>query len=166
MRTAVDDKKRPRGSSHHLSSHKVIVHQPKHISFSKKGRTSQYQTKKDLREVIYDLFNDYALDTDADRLEFVSSLEKDILQGDKRFHKGAVEKQWASLPTIGERNALVKLLTHKTLDNTVSLNEDTLALFPLMRHRSMTLLDQPERKERSDKINLNVVNRYMHDYCR
>jgi len=59
MRTAVDDKKRPRGSSHHLSSHKVIVHQPKHISFSKKGRTSQYQTKKDLREVIYDLFNDY-----------------------------------------------------------------------------------------------------------
>lgn len=85
----------------------VIVHQSSEKSCSKKCRTAQYSTMKFLRDTVYDLFDDYALDTDDDRLDFVKSLEKDILQSDKRFHAGAMELQLQSLP-LAQRNELIK----------------------------------------------------------
>jgi hypothetical protein len=157
------EKKRLFGSS---SMHdEVIVHKSDYKSYSKQSRAGQYRMKKILNEKVYDLFNDYALDTDAARLNFVASLEKDILQGRERVQSGAVEKQVDSLP-LTKRNELLKLLTHRSNGVTQCLNENVLALFPTLRKRSIELLNQNERKERVDKINLNTISRYMHDYCR
>lgn len=57
-------------------------------------------------------------------------------------------------------------MTHTETDTDEVLNEDALALFPSLRRRSADLLGTGARKTRSDKIDLELISDFMHDYCR
>ena len=86
----------------------------------------------------------------------------------------AIRKQLKTLP-LPKRYEFHRLLTHCTLttgdeDGAVQkvVNEDILKLLPTLRERSEHILevDRNGRKERNDKLDLDFINEYMHDYCR
>lgn len=103
---------------------------------------------------------------------------------DQQSQESIFNKQLESLSLL-ERNQLYRLLTHeKSLrhdDNNNdgdeegaedeeewTLNEDMLGIFPFLRKRSLVILNnfRDGRKVRDDKIDLQFISDFMHNYCR
>lgn len=99
----------------------------------------------------------------SDSLAFLRNVEKELGYEDQKSvdFREAVEAQYNSLDQPGRRT-LISHLTH----NNGALNEDTIACLPFMRERSVKMIENPVRKERSDKIDLGFISEFMHDYCR
>ena len=148
---------------------KVIVHQSGAKPFAKAGRSKQYLIKEKFRQGVFDLFEKYNVDTEKDRMDFIQYLVNDIQFQRKRKREAEtgriIEDQLDSL-SLSQRNNLIKMLTHKPDGEMECLNDDMLAIFPSLRKKSVHLLNQNERKEREDKIDLQFVDEFMHDHCR
>ena len=61
-----------------------------------------------------------------------------------------------------DKRSFIKLLTHKDGE----INEDIVSALPFLAIRSKSLLEQPVRKVRSDKIDLDFISEFVHNYCR
>lgn len=148
-------------------SNKVVVHQSS-ATYAKAGRSTQFSMKEKFRHAVYDLLERYGVDTEKDRLDFIQSVENDILFQ----HKRKLEDQQSTIKdqldvlSLPQRNDLIKLLTHTPDGETTCLNENMLAIFPTLRKKSIHLLNQGGRKTREDKIDLEFVSDFMHDHCR
>ena len=106
--------------------------------------------------------------SDEEALDFLDYVSKDIR---RKKRLGAmddidviVNKQLKTLP-LKERNQLISLLTHQQEDKG-HLNEQVLYQIPSLRKRSEILLAHTKRKIREDKIDLQFVSDFMHNYCR
>jgi hypothetical protein len=58
---------------------KNIHHQAGKTPHSKSSRSKQFVTKGIFRHRVNDLFEEYNVDTQEDRLDFIKSMENDIL---------------------------------------------------------------------------------------
>ena len=73
----------------------------------------------------------------------------------------AIKNQYDKLAQ-SEKRTLISLLTHRD----GMLNQSVLDALPFLRQRSEELLQNPVRKVRSDKIDLDFISEFMHEHCR
>jgi hypothetical protein len=113
------------------------------------------------------ILSDIQMDHREDIQELLDYLSKSLIGESKETVdcQTALQSQIHNLINLGDRNDVIRLLTHT---NDGSFNTDVLALLPDFAKRSATLLEQigKKRKRRSDYIDLQFVSDYMHDYCR
>lgn len=131
-------------------------------SHKQKNRSRRSKVKLNIKNELFGMFkkNNFA---SSDAVDFLSYVGKDFNCESKELvgFREAVENQFDQL-SVKDKRSLVSILTHKD----GQLNEDVLQSLPFLRKRSARLLANPERKERSDKIDLQFVSDFMHDYCR
>ena len=149
----------PKQSASFSIGTKVLVN--KVLPFAKKGQTRQYKIKKDMKEHIHEMCANEMM-SDEDKLEFLDYVKRDIEDGAK-FKKQLALDICLEEKSLQDRNELTRLLTHKSNGE---LNESMLEIFPSLRERSIILLNSTGRKQREDKIDLQFIVDFMHDFCR
>jgi hypothetical protein len=160
------------GSSSSSSSSCLKTAVPSSASFMKDRphfheQTNKYQTelKRNIKRKFDESVDDANITRQQDVDDVLQYIKEDYEVADTGTlnFRGVVENQLKKL-SLPNRNTVISLLTH---DQNGSVNEDVLKALPGLRQRSNALLmSGGERKVRSDKIDLEFVNRYMHDYCR
>jgi hypothetical protein len=144
-----------------------VVYQNKKPRLKKtEHKSGRYKKAASLKQAVFDLFCENDM-TSADALSFVHSLEKELGYTPKGTIDlaAAIEQQYNAM-NQSEKRSLIKLLSHDNGGGGGRLNDEVLECLPFMRKRSDKYLQQPERKERSDKIDLSFISDFMHDYCR
>lgn len=133
--------------------------------FAMKSRKHQQMIFRDMKEKLDIMYADNFMDQTAHCVEFLDYCRAGLLQFDVQREivkaEEAISAQLQSLE-LAERNILIPLLTH--LEGCV--NESMLNIFPSLEKRSQQLLLDIERKQREDKIDLEPISDFMHDYCR
>ena len=121
---------------------------------------------------VFDIFIKYNMHHVDDMREVLTMFSKNYI-GEKRNDQevdfeNALKLQISSL-SLPMRNALCRVLTHTTNNQgVVEVNERLLKVIPFLSNRSRRVLemDKQGRKERNDKINLQFIVDFMHDFCR
>ena len=147
--------------------------------FKDRSKTNRYKLFWEIKEQLFTtIFVTQRMD-DCDAKEFLDYAMRDLdntAVGNEKRQQQAQEdifnEQLKSLSLV-ERNQLYRLLTHEKPQGDDdggywSLNEDMLGLFPFLRKRSSVLLNNMRdgRKTREDKIDLQFISDFMHNYCR
>ena len=131
------------------------------VYFDEKSRTTKYLIFQTMKKTLYKLFEANGMRHLEDCLSFLNYFEKDLAESSGRANLDtAISNQIESL-TLPETNQLISLLSHQNGE----LNNEILLAYPVIRPRSMLLLGA-ERKMRKDKIDLQFISDFMHDYCR
>ena len=137
------------------------------VPFHLKDPSRQKRIFRDMTMELDNLFSKYNISKKADCQSFLNYCLNN--QGPTKLEEDinvALTKQMASL-SLPARNELIRSLTHqKTEDGSLIVNEDLVGLFPVLEKRSRQLLLKTERATRKDKIDLQFVSDFMHDYCR
>lgn len=121
----------------------------------------KYEIMRGISDQMMALFAHNGIDTVDEGLEVLQYLETQICKHRDKISKTIMDDQLASLE-LSDRTSLIRLLTHCG----DKLNEDVLQMFPSLRARSKLLLGIMGRKEREDKIDLQFIVDFMHNYCR
>jgi hypothetical protein len=132
------------------------------VPFASKDPEYQKKIQRQMRQQLFDTFSDNSMHNTVDCLAFLKSCEAQLgvpAAGQDREEVMSTQLKTLSLPN---RNRMISLLTH----NSGKINTDMLEIFPGLEARSRELLQQSDRKERCDKIDLMFVSDFMHDYCR
>jgi hypothetical protein len=130
-------------------------------SFEKKSTSRQYAIKQEIKNKLNELFIQHRMDNVGDCVEFLSYFEKSLNGAVRTSHNSAILDQLSTL-NLSQRTHLIRLLSHTN----GAPNEAILDIFPAMRERSTHLASFVDRKVREDKIDLQFVSDFMHDYCR
>ncbi len=131
------------------------------VYFDEKERSTKYAIFRTIKKTIYELFEANGMRHLSDCHDFLNYFEKNLADSSGRGNLDtAISNQIESL-TLPETNQFISLLSHQNGE----LNEDILLAYPVIRTRS-TLLLGAERKMRKDKIDLQFISDFMHDYCR
>jgi hypothetical protein len=131
------------------------------VYFDEKQRSAKYLIFRTIKKTIYQLFEANGMRHLEDCLDFLNYLEKDLkVSSGRATLDTAISNQMVSL-TLPETNQFISLLSHQNGE----LNEEILLAYPVIRTRSSLLLGA-ERKMRKDKIDLQFISDFMHDYCR
>ena len=153
-------------------SSRVIVAPEDQKNVNTLGKTQKYQLMKELKNDLHDLFSQKGFQDVPDCVEFLNYMKNSLPQqrkspSESATAEGVVGAQLKSLP-LADRNSLITLLTHQTTseDEEPQLSESVLECYPSLRKRSGELLEQKARKIRSDKIDLQFISDFMHNYCR
>lgn len=138
----------------------------KREDFSTLKKSRKYVIKSELRDAVDKLFQEYKINDEADRADCLGYIEKGLVKSQPLNPPpepdNMIQAQLNSLESLSDRNQLVRLLTHSD----GALNEESLTLFPSLRPKSQHLIHAIERKTRSDKIDLEFISQFMHEYCR
>ena len=131
-------------------------------TFGDKDKSYQNKLKLRMKSELNALFKTNNLKP-ADIVTFLRDYEKDICfeERESRTCREAIHDQFNQL-SQGQKRVLIPLLTHR--DGRV--NADVTAALPFLSRRSEELLENPVRKERADKINLDFISEFMHEHCR
>ena len=129
--------------------------------FADKGTKRKYQVLNDMRSEFLALCRKHYMTDVQDVLHFLKYVEAYITDDKNRMVASTIEDQLKTL-RLPDRNHLIRLLTH--VDD--RLNHDMLCLFPSLQARSTLLLGITERKVREDKIDVEFISEFMHNYCR
>lgn len=132
--------------------------------FGELSRSAQYRVFRAIKEEMIRLCTLNKL-SDQNITEFLEYIVSDITRERRTVPSNldAIIKQRMSSLSLPERNLFIKFLTHSS-DGT--LNIPVLNLLPSCKNRSEQLLHQKARKVRNDKIDLQFISEFMHDYCR
>lgn len=144
-------------------AHEVLVDETT-APYSTLRSSRQYEIKKEIANSIELLLRKYKVDESRDGVDCLRYVEKSLYQscpGQVVSHDSVITQQMNTL-TLPKRKELVRHLTH----DGDALNEEALAIFPSLRTQSEHLLVTTSRKERADKIDLQFISDFMHDYCR
>lgn len=141
----------------------VLVNKTR-VPYSKLKPSRQYEVKKEIAYSIELIFRKYKVDESKDGIDCLRYVEKSLYEshpGQVVSHDTVVAKQMSIL-TLPKRKELIRHLTH----HGDALNEEALAIFPSLRPQSEHLLAATARKKRADKIDLQFISDFMHNYCR
>jgi len=131
------------------------------VYYDQKQRSAKYLIFQNMKKKLYEMFEASGVRYLEDCYEFLHYFEKDLSESSGRATlETAISNQMESL-TLPETNLFISLLSHHNGD----LNEEILLAYPSIRKRSTILLGA-ERKMRADKIDLQFISDFMHDYCR
>ena len=139
-----------------------------HITpFRELSDTYKLQLKRKITNSVFELFDKHIITHPDDMRDIMKLVEQDVgVENTTSLAiEEAVEKQRKHL-TLHQRNDLCRLLTHNA-DGKPDI--DILGVFPMLKERSHQLAATDAaggRKERCDKIDLQFIEDYMHDYCR
>lgn len=148
------------------------VNKRQKVDFSSKSKDYQRKIRATIGREVMDIFMKHNVSVVDDMMEIWNVVAKDFIGYDVESSSfedafAAQEKEYS----LQERYTLYRLLTHsppKAADESASLNEDILKYLPFLRRKSQHILevDAKGRQERCDKIDLEFIDDYMHDYCR
>ena len=128
-----------------------------------KHKSRQYKVISVMKQEVFDILsrNNFSA---GDAVNFLHDVEKDLdhVPKDLFSFREVVKDQFNQLSQPGKRS-LISNLTHS---RDGELNDEMLDCLPFLRTRSEKLLANPDRKERNDKIDVNFISDFMHDYCR
>ena len=134
-------------------------------TYRDKSARSKRRIRASFKESVYSCMSKHKI-TSETTVEFLKDLIADI-SGRKRHRDEdvafvqAAEAQYSSLSQPDKR-VFTKLLT--LTDGIV--NKDMVNHLPFLKKRCIKLHKQPERKDRSDKIDLSFISDFMHEHCR
>lgn len=134
-------------------------------SFSDCGQTKQYAIKNEINNEVHKLFQKFNVDSNAaisECLKFIAKNHQQAITARTTKNSDDVITRVLSGLSLADRNQLIRLLTHSSNH----LNAEVLEIYPSLRARSETLLAAGRRKERCDKVDLQFISDFMHDYCR
>lgn len=141
-------------------------HQLSSEKYKRKVRTA-------IASEVMNVFSKYNMITVDDMMETWNLVAKEYIGFDKIASSSFVDAFTAQEKSLSlqDRYMLYRLLTHKppkNEDDVAVINEDMIKFFPFLRKKSehVLFLDDNGRKERSDKIDMQFISDYMHDYCR
>ena len=166
-----------------FASFRNVLYSKLEPKFRNRSKAGRYQLFGEIKEELFSkIFLTLRMD-DCDAKDFLNYAMRDLDNTDvgnerkqQQVQEDIFNSQLKSLSLV-ERNQLYRLLTHEkpqqegadgeeAIDWT--LNEDMLGLFPFLRKRSSMLLNyfRDGRKSREDKIDLQFISDFMHNYCR
>jgi hypothetical protein len=128
--------------------------------FNKLSKSRKYGIMKELKSQMFTGFSKYAMDDD-DSIAFLNYVEGGLSNTRNIKSTTVIEDQLTSLK-VSDRQLLIRLLTHRG----DAMNDDILDIFPTLKAKSELYLEIKERKTREDKIDLQFVSDFMHEYCR
>jgi hypothetical protein len=148
---------------------RVIVAIEDQKSIKNLQRSQKYKVFQKMKKELHEIFDRRGFQDTDDCLEYLAYVVKDLTCESTSVKKDIIDNQLQSL-SLPDRNSLITLLTHQSNsssdDEAPRLNESMLAIHPSLRKRSGELLEQKQRKIRSDKIDLQFISDFMHNYCR
>jgi hypothetical protein len=130
--------------------------------FADKEKSHQFKVKSAIKTKMFSLF-DAEQFTAEEIVNFLHEYEYNVgyVPQETIACGEAIKNQYDKLAQ-SEKRTLISLLTHRD----GMLNQSVLDALPFLRQRSEELLQNPVRKVRSDKIDLDFISEFMHEHCR
>ena len=141
--------------------------QNKNVPFEELSSSYQSQVRRKICNSFFDIFDKHNITRPDDMRGCVKLLNEDIGASSNEVPLAEAIFMQQSNMTLAQRDDFCRLLTHDVESEPV---EHILQHLPrAIRNRSRQLSKNDKsggRKSRRDKIDLDIIEEYMHDYCR